>query len=200
MSFPPNQTSTVSGSLSGSSILLNLFAVTKKRGPSIWYCFLSSSSDTTTSNCLPACHANAMEHIATPAPTAYAMLVAFANTVTITITKTSHLGTFLCSCHFALYFFGKSAATNMVRENHLKVCKTTTIITPASAATGIKFSSGYAPMQQIAIPKAATIGPKRPLPPLRQFTVDRPIIALPPMPPRNPEMMLPTPIAKTVRL
>eukprot|EP00971_Amphidinium_carterae_P223914 4442919-Amphidinium_carterae.2 len=29
-------------------------------------------------------------------------------------------------------------------------------------------------MQQIAIPKAATIGPKRPLPPLRQFTVDRP--------------------------
>ena len=42
-------------------------------------------------------------------------------------------------------------------------------------------------------------GAMRPLPPLRQAIVERPIIALPPMPPRNPEMMLPRPIAPTTR-
>jgi len=35
---------------------------------------------------------------------------------------------------------------------------------------------------------------------LRQFTVERPIMALPPMPPRRPERTLPAPMARTVRL
>lgn len=33
-------------------------------------------------------------------------------------------------------------------------------------------------MTQAMIPKAVTHGPKRPLPPFRQFTVDKPILSL----------------------
>ena len=49
------------------------------------------------------------------------------------------------------------------------------------------------------MPKAVTQGPNRPLPPFRQFTVDKPIIALPPIPPRKPLKRLAPPMANTVR-
>mmetsp|Transcript_13467 Transcript_13467/g.38803 ORF Transcript_13467/g.38803 Transcript_13467/m.38803 type:complete len:81 (+) Transcript_13467:1111-1353(+) len=49
------------------------------------------------------------------------------------------------------------------------------------------------------IPSAVTEGPSLPFPPFKQFTVERPIIALPPIPPKNPEITLPKPIARTVR-
>ena len=44
---------------------------------------------------------------------------------------------------------------------------------------------------------AVTTGAMRSRPPLRQAIVERPIIALPPMPPRKPEMTLPMPMAPT---
>merc|ERR1719310_2735807 len=81
---------------------------------------------------------------------------------------------------------------------HLKVCSTTTIITPASEAIGMKSRTGYATIVQSITPSAVTVGARRPLPPLRQLIVERPIIASPPMPPRKPERRLATPIDQTI--
>ena len=62
----------------------------------------------------------------------------------------------------------------------------------------MKLSTSKANMVQIMTPRAVIVGARRPLPPLRQLIVLRPIIASPPMPPRKPETRLARPIDQTI--
>ena len=91
-------------------------------------------------------------------------------------------------------FCGTKKASTIGIFAHLKVCNTTTIITPESDAIGTKLRTTGTPITKKAMPSATIVGPRRDLPPLRQLIVDSPIIASPPIPPRKPETRLASPI------
>ena len=60
-----------------------------------------------------------------------------------------------------------------------------------SGGVSCSVAAAYAAETQMKMPMAVATGATRPLPPLRHAMVESPIIALPPMPPRKPERMLP---------
>ena len=85
---------------------------------------------------------------------------------------------------------------------HSKVAITTINITPISAATGIismNFQSGGNTIKQ-SRNTAAEIPDKRPRPPELMFIMDWPIIAHPPILPKNPETIFATPCPTHSRL
>ena len=98
-------------------------------------------------------------------------------TVTSTTTKASDLGIFVI----------------ILRLDHAKVLITTINITPTRAAIGICSISGDKNKMNVSKARAATIPDNLPRPPEFTLIMDCPIIAQPPIPPKNPFTTLASP-------
>ena len=76
---------------------------------------------------------------------------------------------------------------------HANVPMTTMNITPTNAAIGICSINGAPNNTKLKRIKAAMIPERRPLPPEFTLIIDCPIMAQPPMPPKNPLNTFPNP-------
>mmetsp|Transcript_18999 Transcript_18999/g.48996 ORF Transcript_18999/g.48996 Transcript_18999/m.48996 type:complete len:240 (+) Transcript_18999:405-1124(+) len=179
-------------------------AVAKKRSPLAVYRLAPSGRITSsTTSCCDVSHAYLIAASTTPPNTAYTRFVTTVVTVTNAMMNASYRSAPSGKRKGpteALWRWsseGTNAESMYATEPHLKVCTTTTTITPASADTGIRLRSGYALTMHTMTPTAVVIGAMRPVPPFSPLIVERPIIALPPMPPSMPDSTLASPIEDT---
>ena len=127
--------------------------------------------------CLACSQANTSAEIITPTTTATARSVATVTADTVTRIKASLRGTL----------------PTILKLDHSKVPITTINITPINAARGICSISGEATRINSSKNSAALIPDIRPRPPEFTLIMLWPIMAQPPMPPKNPVTVLATP-------
>ena len=170
--------STLSGSPAGSNLALKFCTEPKNNGPQIWYTLVPSSLVLFLALIIVAFfHANTKADMITPAITAMA--------------KSCH--TVIAETAISTNASGRGILCRILKLLQAKVPITTINITPTSAAIGILSITGDPTKMNTRSASAADIPDSLPLPPEFTLMIDWPIMAQPPIPPKNPFKILALP-------